>query len=108
MASEPPKILTEEEESEDTMTDSTLETEEFSGSQNWSEQVCDALGVSREKLDAVKPIVTELVQRVMETHPRGDASMAAFLVGFAAAKDGDFSPESVTSRVHIVEELIER
>ncbi|HHW83158.1 MAG TPA: hypothetical protein GX743_04980 [Actinomycetales bacterium] len=89
------------------MTDGTLETEGYAGSQDWSEKVCDALGVSRDKLDAVKPIVSDLVQKVANTHPFGDASMAAFLVGFAAAKDGDFSPESVTARVHVVEGLLE-
>nr|NLD41186.1 hypothetical protein [Actinomycetales bacterium] len=88
------------------MTDSTLETEELAAPQSWIEEVCDALGMSREKLDAVKPTVAEIVQKVADTQQKGDAGLTAFMIGFAAAKDGDFSPESVAARANAVHHLI--
>lgn len=90
------------------MTDSLLETEEQTAPQNWLEEVCDALGMSRKKLEAVRPSVASIVHTVADSPgEEDDAPLTAFLIGFAAAKDGDFSPEAVEARVRVVASILE-
>ncbi len=89
------------------MTESKLETEELAAPQNWIEEVCDALNISRQKMQAVRPSVAELVHTVADSPgDQDDAPLTAFLIGFAAAKDGDFSPEAVQGRVKVVAEVL--
>lgn len=91
------------------MTDSRLETEDVPAPQEWLEEVCDALGMSRKKLAAVRPTVAELVHTVADSPgDEDDAPLTAFLIGFAAAKDGDFSPEAVKARVNVVARILEQ
>ncbi|HZK06043.1 MAG TPA: hypothetical protein VFC82_09410 [Actinomycetaceae bacterium] len=89
------------------MTDSRLETEEFPAPQDWLEEVCDALGLTRRKLEAVKPAISEIVSKLEDSPVSDETAITAFIIGFTAAKDGDFSPESVSARAAIVERHLE-
>lgn len=90
------------------MTDNVLDPEGTEAPQTWLEEVCDALNMKRKVLNAVTPSIVELAHHV-STSPGDDddAPLTAFLIGFAAAKDGDFSAESVQRRVGVVAKVLE-
>lgn len=80
----------------------------FDTPHSWIEEVADSLLISRDKLDAVVPMVAEIVHTVQDSPgDEDDAPLTAFLIGFAAAKDGDFSPEAVKARINAVAEILE-
>lgn len=90
------------------MTDVVLDPEAVPAPQTWLEEVCDALHMKRKVLTAVTPSIVDLVHHVAESPgDQDDAPLTAFLIGFAAAKDGDFSAEAVQSRVNIVARVLE-
>lgn len=81
----------------------------FDAPHSWLEEVADALLVTREKLEAVTPMVAEIVHTVQDSPgEEDDAPLTAFLIGFAAAKDGDFSPEAVKARIKVVADILEK
>lgn len=89
------------------MTDTALEPDAVPAPQNLVEEVSDALGLTRTKLEAVTPAVNDLITQLkQEEDTSKDCAMVAFLVGFAAAKDGDFSPEAVEARVQIATQVL--
>lgn len=84
------------------MTDNLTEADELPAPENWLEEAADALHLKRKTLVAVSPDIVELVGKVTEKLGAEDGLLTAFLVGFGAAKDGDFSPASVKSRIDVV------
>ena len=89
------------------MTETTPEA--VAETENWLHEVCDALNINQSKLDNVRDDLAELVHHVADTPgDQDDAPLTAFLIGFAAAKDGDFSPEAVKSRVAVVANILEK
>ena len=88
------------------MTETTPEA--VAETDNWLHEVCDALHIDHSKLDKVQEDLAELVHHVADTPgDQDDAPLTAFLIGFAAAKDGDFSPEAVQSRMAVVANILE-
>lgn len=91
------------------MTELAIDPEALPAPETWLEEVCDALNMKRKVLDAVTPSIVELVHHVADSPgDQDDAPLTAFLIGFAAAKDGDFSPEAVQRRVGVVARTLER
>lgn len=91
------------------MTDVVTDPEVLPAPQSWLEEVCDALNMKRKVLSAVTPSIVELVHHVADSPgDQDDAPLTAFLIGFAAAKDGDFSPEAVQRRVGVVARTLEK
>ena len=89
------------------MTETTPEA--VAETENWLHEVCDALNINQSKLDNVRDDLAELVHHVADTPgDQDDAPLTAFLIGFAAAKDGDFSPEAVKTRVAVVANILEK
>ena len=89
------------------MTETTPEA--VAETDNWLHEVCDALNINQSKLDNVRDDLAELVHHVADTPgDQDDAPLTAFLIGFAAAKDGDFSPEAVKTRVAVVANILEK
>jgi len=85
------------------MTDVALEPEGLPAAETWLEEICDALHMKRKVLAAVTPSIIDLVHHVADSPgDQDDAPLTAFLIGFAAAKDGDFSAEAVQGRVNVV------
>lgn len=91
------------------MTDVVLDPDETPAPETWLEEVCDALHMKRKVLAAVTPSIIDLVHHVADSPgDQDDAPMTAFLIGFAAAKDGDFSAEAVQARVNVVARTLEK
>lgn len=91
------------------MTDVVLDPDEMPAPETWLEEVCDALRMKRKVLAAVTPSIIDLVHHVADSPgDQDDAPMTAFLIGFAAAKDGDFSAESVQARVNVVARTLDK
>ena len=89
------------------MTETTPEA--VAETDSWLHEVCDALNINQSSLDDVQADLADLVHHVATTPgDQDDAPMTAFLIGFAAAKDGDFSPEAVKSRVAVVANILEK
>lgn len=85
------------------MTDHLTEADELPAPETWLEEACDALHLKRKTLAAVTPEIIELAAKVSEKLGSDDGILTAFLVGFGAAKDGDFSPASVKGRISLVD-----
>lgn len=90
------------------MTEKVVDPVALPAAECWLEEVCDALHMKRRVLEAVTPSIVELVHHVADSPgDQDDAPMTAFLIGFAAAKDGDFSAEAVQARVNVVKKVLE-
>ena len=89
------------------MTDHLTEADELPAPENWLEEAGDALHLQRKTLAAVSPEIVELVAKATEKLGTADGALTGFLVGFGAAKDGDFSRASVTSRIAALDALLE-
>ena len=89
------------------MTDHLTEADELPAPENWLEEAGDALHLKRKTHAAVSPEIVELVAKVTAKLGSDDGALTGFLIGFGAAKDGDFSRASVTSRILALEALLD-
>lgn len=65
---------------------------------DWLDRACVELGVDREAVREVTPMLLDLVRDVAHARSRPAAPLTAFLVGVAAAST-DGSPEELAARV---------